>query len=273
MVRASAVALALCALCPWQAVALVVREGGRHEAAGGLAASVREAARPTKGGFLTAVVADIHELMDSNQTSWVGFLHHGTRAEPAPGSFRELFLLSVPELTAATITWIVLSVVVAFLYHTHKAVQPINPELNNEVEQEKLKTWQVGWFHCMFCGDPALCFWSCCCPAVRAAHSLDLMQLAPFWMAFALIYALMVLDFLTVEMSFIVLTLVFTYYRRQIRKAFDMDTGVLTVVTDCCCYCWCQPCLIAQEALHIRKAAECGHPAVKKPEEIVPPSA
>lgn len=172
-----------------------------------------------------------------------------------------------PERILHTIVWVAFSVIAALAYNKYKPVPVLNPDLNKEAEQEKYRTWQFGVFSCIKSPDPEVCFMSCCCPAALAAYTLSLIQLAPYWVAFSILLACMALSWLTMDLSGIVLVLVFTYYRFQVRKTFDMEISSMAVVGDCCCYLWCQPCTIAQEALQIRAAAECGHPAVQIPKE------
>merc|ERR1719310_2370131 len=92
---------------------------------------------------------------------------------------------------------------------------------------------------------------------------MDLLHLLEFGPAFAIFFMLELVNQLT---GFVFIGVYFTmllvYYRQKVRKVFGMQNyGTWTGITeDWLCLCCCMPCTIAQEAQHVKFAAEMGYP-------------
>lgn len=104
--------------------------------------------------------------------------------------------------------------------------------------------------------DLPICFWSCCCPAIRWGDTIGKMQWMGFWSAFFLFLLMMLLVqvFSLMGLSmfiWIAFSVLLAHYRGRLRRdlsfakesAFCLDTLVFA-----CCQC----CAIAQEARHVK---------------------
>lgn len=111
-----------------------------------------------------------------------------------------------------------------------------------------------------WCQDPKICFWSCFCPCIRWADTLDTMGIMGFWSAFSLSVTTTLLTEITYGLSWWMLLLGLVYFRRRFRKKFKMDTTTYCVqAADCLGLCCCLPCALAQEARHAQAALRAGH--------------
>lgn len=159
--------------------------------------------------------------------------------------------------------WIGLVVVAAYNY---KFIDNYYPEIGPlpdypVVARKQLNHWQFAWYECA--SDADICLWSFCCPWIRWAHTMDLLHLLEYWPAFAIFFMLGVVNQFT---GFVLLGVYFTmllvYYRQKVRKVFGMQNyGTCAgILEDWLCLCFCMPCTIAQEAQHVKFAAEMGYP-------------
>lgn len=127
--------------------------------------------------------------------------------------------------------------------------------------RRQLSRWQSEWYECG--SDPEICIWSFCCPWIRWAHTMDLLHLLEFAPAFAIFFMLQLVNTAT---GFVFLGVYFTallvYYRQKVRQVFGMQNyGTFSgMLEDWLCLCFCLPCTIAQEANHVKLAAEMGFP-------------
>jgi Cys-rich protein (TIGR01571 family) len=125
------------------------------------------------------------------------------------------------------------------------------------------KHWSSGPFDCF--SDMPICLWSCCCPAVRWAGTMEMVGLMGFWAAFALIISLEVLGMIPVlALVSLLIPFLLTYFRNQIRVAFEMPGAneFGTMCGDCVFVTCCTCCAISQEARHVQLAAEANHEVV-----------
>merc|ERR1719464_1970267 len=91
--------------------------------------------------------------------------------------------------------------------------------------------------------------WSCLLPSIRWADTMSMAGILPdFWKAFFIFFIIAaVTSFGFGVIGWIVMTCFLVFFRTKLRAKFEMQQSYFA---DFCCYCWCQPCLVAQEARH-----------------------
>jgi len=200
-----------------------------------------------------------HQLYQQPVTTDTKISHVDEAEELVVVTFKELFI-------SAVITGII-ATIVAYLYKKNK----VPASLSGSGKADDLnKNWSTGTLDPQaWMAEPWLCFWACCCPAIRWADSMSMLGLLGFWVAFSIFLGLELLNSLTSGVVFyLVLCSVATYQRQRLREKFDMDhDDAKTVGIDCLWFCCCLPCAVSQEARHVEEAAKQGHPAVDLPEE------
>lgn len=130
-----------------------------------------------------------------------------------------------------------------------------------DVNQE-FSRWSSGTCDCL--ERPGICCWACFCPCIRWADTSSLVGILGFWVALWLFFGLVML-WLVVGgvLAWLFVAMILTSYRQQLKTKFGMEgANGGTVLGDCCLFCWCLPCTIAQEARHVDASAYQGHPAV-----------
>lgn len=176
-------------------------------------------------------------------------------------SLKNIVLANWIQLTLSASVWMALVIIIAIMYKNASRYYPeIGPKpLDPSSTQSELSEWQSEWYQCH--RYPETFLWACCCPCVRWAHTMDLLQLVDYWPAFVIFFILEVLNQMT-AFAFvgICLTLVLVFYRQKFRKMFGMDNyGTCAgYAADCLGLLCCWPCLIAQEAHHVSQAAKMG---------------
>eukprot|EP00490_Sorites_sp_Unknown_P013703 CAMPEP_0114680290 /NCGR_PEP_ID=MMETSP0191-20121206/53941_1 /TAXON_ID=126664 /ORGANISM="Sorites sp." /LENGTH=229 /DNA_ID=CAMNT_0001956847 /DNA_START=121 /DNA_END=810 /DNA_ORIENTATION=- len=138
--------------------------------------------------------------------------------------------------------------------------------------KEKLTSWSTGPFDCF--QDMNSCLWTCFCPGVRWAGTMNMVGLLTFWPAFLL--------FLFFELVAMIplggccclgWVAVLTYYRNKLRVAFGMagSNEPQTICGDCVFVTCCTCCAIAQEARHVEHAAIVNHEATMAQRPLLAP--
>lgn len=168
-----------------------------------------------------------------------------------PEQERQLFI----ELLIWTLLFNAIMIGLAFVYFKHR-VEPAVPENESSsfTADAFSKDFVVGLFDCF--NNMEVCMLSCFCPAIRWAHTMQIMGFLSFWVAFAIFAGLSFLNTI-ISLGFGVglCAILGTYYRQNMRKKFRMDNGTCTsVVFDFLAYCCCTSCAIAQEAQHVTEA-------------------
>lgn len=90
---------------------------------------------------------------------------------------------------------------------------------------------------------------------------MDLLDFIDYGPAVAIFLMLQWMNYLTGCLLLgIFFTLLLVYYRQKLRKAFGVPKyGTCSgYLEDCVCLCFCAPCILAQEALHVQGVAESG---------------
>jgi len=138
--------------------------------------------------------------------------------------------------------------------------------------------------------DLCTCMLSCCCPSAQWALNVGMVPIGAFWAAFflRLTFTLTLdvsqdvlghmtyysLDFsknppifqkgtypmynyvqTLIDSSSIAIAVMGMLARQNLRSKFGMETGGMTMASDCCLHLCCGCCAIAQEARHIHAAA------------------
>jgi len=168
-----------------------------------------------------------------------------------------------PLLIMSLVAWIMAVFYAAYNYKESESYfYEIGPVPEDPAKTRKtLSSWQFGWYECG--NDPEVCFWSFCCPWIRWAHTMDLLHLIEYAPAFAIFFMLALVNSMT---GFVLIgayfTMLLVHYRQKLRKMFGMQNygTVAGLVEDWLCLCFCLPCTIAQEAQHVKLAAEMGFP-------------
>jgi len=159
---------------------------------------------------------------------------------------------------ATTVFWVVVVFVVAWWYKLHKAT----PRVDIEKAAEQFKDQNFSYHQFRFWEEPEICVWSCLCPCIRWADTVAAMSMVGFNFALCVSLSLWVLDICTGGVViWVVMAVVFTYYRREIRKRLAMNTAG-KILTDFVLWCFCPCCAILQEARQIQDA-----PKMEKMEE------
>lgn len=169
---------------------------------------------------------------------------------------------SASGIAFRTLIWVGLSCAAA-LYFKKFVKMPAAADDSAETKATLTKHWSSGPFDCF--SDMPICLWSCCCPAVRWAGTMEMVGLLGFWAAFALIVSLEVLGMIPVLAAFtLLLPFLLTYFRNNIRVAFGMPGAneFGTMCGDCVFVTCCTCCAISQEARHVQMAAEANHEVV-----------
>lgn len=168
-----------------------------------------------------------------------------------PEQRRQLFI----ETFIGLLLMYAIMIFLAFLYYKHR-VEPAVPEVETSsfTPDQFSKDFVFSLFDCF--NDMEVCLLSCCCPAIRWAHTMQIMGFFSFWAGFAIFAGLSFISSLMVlGIGLGLCAIVGAYYRQQMRKKFRMDNGTCTsVVFDLLAYCCCTPCAIAQEAQHVTEA-------------------
>lgn len=176
-------------------------------------------------------------------------------------SVKNFVQASATEVLISSTIWICFVILTAFLYKSSRqylpetGTKPIDPFRT----QEELSEWQSEWYQ--FYRYPEIFCWSCCCPCIRWAHTMDWLHILDYWPAFFLYFLLSAVNqftgFIFVGICF---TVMLTMYRQKMRMLFGMAnySTCFGYTTDCLGFCFCWPCFIAQEANQVAEAAKKG---------------
>jgi len=176
-------------------------------------------------------------------------------------SLKNILMTNWIEALVSSVLWMSLVVLTAFVYkYSSRYLPEIGAKsLDPSATQNELSEWQSEWYQCY--RYPEICFWACCCPCVRWAHTMDLLQFLDFWPAFLIFFCLTALNEMTGFIFFgFFFTMMLVLYRQKMRKLFGMSNYATCTgyTADCLGFCFCSPCLIAQEANHVAQAAKLG---------------
>jgi len=160
----------------------------------------------------------------------------------------------------STMVWAAFTALVAKYYLDSCKVKPA-PSEGSAVE-EAMSTFKYGVFECF--GQPKICCWVFCCPAIRWADNISTMGvLRSFWLAFVMYLGVTLIFNESVDLcAWLLVAVIGAGFRQELRLKFKMPTGTLIFFQDMFLYCCCTCCAITQEARQVEEAAKLGHPAV-----------
>lgn len=177
-----------------------------------------------------------------------------------------MFLMGFWWFVFTMLVWIILIVVIAHFYIKSKQYPEFDAALANPESQAALRTWSSGFCACY--EDCQTCWCAFCCPAIRWAETLSLVNgLLVFWVGFTIYLSLSFANLMTsITLLWLSLVIICTAYRQELRAKFNFERqGGCSIVTDCLLYTCCTCCAIVQEARHVESAIKYGHPCVKVP--------
>lgn len=168
------------------------------------------------------------------------------------GAFQGLALVSI-------LIWCTLVCCAARFYKSNK---PRVMALSSRPESD-FNDWTSTPFD-MF-SDWKVCCWSCWCPCIRWADTMDMLGIVGFWVGLLVFCGLVLLNALPGGLLlWFVASLLWMSFRQQLRMKFDMEHNTFrTFMGDWSLYCCCWPCAIAQEARHIEEACRADHKAIR----------
>lgn len=192
------------------------------------------------------------------QATWqkISFGHGKTLKIRAPQPSNEFNIANL-------VSTVLITTLAAFYFRQEMKVWP---EVEPNADPNELKDWSTGGMACF--SDMPTCLCACCCLPVLWADNTDMVGYLKFWLAFAsCLFLRAACAWPAVSgVAYLVMIIMFTMFRRHLRRIFDMpgrDCGGL--VCDCCFISCCMSCAIAQEARHIQDASRAGHARIERP--------
>jgi len=149
------------------------------------------------------------------------------------------------------ILWLGLAAGATYLYKLKVAL----PELEVEKAKAQFEGQDFKHHFCSCFEDMELCCYSCWCMGCRWADNVNALGLLSFWLALVLFIVLTQFAQITGLLGWIVMALVFTYYRQQMRTTLGMVNETEDKVKDFGMWCCCFFCATVQEARQIKEAA------------------
>lgn len=183
--------------------------------------------------------------------------------------FKSLTLMNTSEIVGSFLIWVGLYALFAAYYRYNVYCMPA-PDLALEEKEKEIhfsdfQDWKSGLCACTEFHD--ITFWSCVCPGIRWADTMDKLNIHRFWPAFWFLTAFFCISFLPIftPVCFFIVACYMTKHRQVFREKFDFEAqGGMTWVSDFFAMCCCMCCGVAQEARHMRRACIVEHPAVDK---------
>mmetsp|Transcript_120902 Transcript_120902/g.387070 ORF Transcript_120902/g.387070 Transcript_120902/m.387070 type:complete len:294 (+) Transcript_120902:111-992(+) len=163
--------------------------------------------------------------------------------------------------------WAALVALVARYYLDSCKVKPAPSE--GSAAEEALSTFKYGLLDCF--GQPKICCWVLCCPAIRWADNISTMGvLRSFWLAFVMYLGVTLVFNESVDLcAWLLVALIGAGFRQELRLKFKMPTGRMFFFQDLLLYCCCTFCAITQETRQVEEAAKLGHPAIVQLDDSV----
>jgi len=202
--------------------------------------------------------------MEVNSVSPVGFLGF---FQPASGIHAgDIEQWPRKWVTYKSVVWpyifgAVLEIVIIFIFAYVYNLYRYTVNFEQEETPNSRAGFRYGFFNCF--EDPQISLLACCCPALRWADTIEKGAVQPYekgpvlpyWAGVAIYVALFYLSPLSGGGIYLAFVAMMTFFRRQLRKWYNIETGGLwTIFTDCCAWCWCGCCAIVQEARQVEAA-------------------
>lgn len=164
------------------------------------------------------------------------------------------------EFLIMSVLYFAITIITGILYKCTKKTPtpPANIE-GRALEAFDKPQWQFELCGC-FDGKCGTCCITFICPQIRWSDTMEMAGFMSYWKSLTILAVLLFLSDLTYGVTGILLLVMATYRRRQIKVLFGIPAG--DVMVDCCTVCWCCPCATLQEARQLEEAYIVGHPVV-----------
>jgi Cys-rich protein (TIGR01571 family) len=233
---------------------------------------------PNSKGSLVTEATPVAKPVDTPTSSWKSLsgllsivkrptteIHPDSKA--ALSDHKALFLMNTGEIVATFVIWLFFYCLLAAYYHSF--VLFYAPENEAKEEMAKINNYKdfqdftSGLFECN--KHHGITFWSCCCPGIRWADTMNKLGIHGFWGAFWFLTMLYCISFIpyATAVCYIIVVCYMAYHRQEFRRVFEFTTqGGSSIFSDLLTYCCCMCCAVAQEARHTRKACTVAHKAI-----------
>jgi len=181
-----------------------------------------------------------------------------TNAVPAqvPASQMNFWTMGTAQKKQALMSTLVYFVCGIFFAYIYVKVRNSLPAYFTPAPPQSARKSDKGFSNPLFgCfGDPKICILGTCCPAMRWANTLDNpdevgRKILPYWKAFFLFFTLGLLHIYTWGISSLMIVAMGVYYRQQLRKRFELESGSgSSIAQDILAWFCCLCCAIVQEA-------------------------
>mmetsp|Transcript_119089 Transcript_119089/g.167449 ORF Transcript_119089/g.167449 Transcript_119089/m.167449 type:complete len:264 (+) Transcript_119089:75-866(+) len=169
---------------------------------------------------------------------------------------RDAAWMSVGIIAASICVYIGLIVLLGWCY-TKLWSTPVMPEFKAPADVE-VEDFRYGVFSCL--EDMHICALSCCCMPYRWADTLQAAGIMSFWSGVLLFFVIYHIRWWAQDyglilglLAWLCATLVFTYYRQQLREIFSIKNDTMDKVKDFSLWCCCCFCAAAQEARQVQQ--------------------
>lgn len=143
----------------------------------------------------------------------------------------------------------------AYLYDKYRYTKLAFPQ-----QPGRIGTGDFAYHLCGCFEDWKMSLISCCCWQLRWSDTIDKANLCKYW--YAVVVFIILSSFygaMAVPITGLLLVVIMTYYRQQLRKSFGFSkVGGCSVGEDFCTYFWCSCCAIVQEARQVEAAGGLG---------------
>lgn len=192
-------------------------------------------------------------------------MHSDTKE--ALSDHKAFFFMNSGEIVATFVIWLFFYCLFAAYYHNfvlYYAPEDMAKEEKAQINNySDFQDFTNGLFECS--SHHGITFWSCCCPGIRWADTMNKLGIHGFWSAFSfltMLYCISVFPYAT-AVCYIIVVCYMAYHRQEFRRVFEFTTqGGFSIFSDLLTYCCCMCCAVAQEARHTRKACTVGHKAI-----------
>jgi len=157
-------------------------------------------------------------------------------------------------VTSTISSWVVsvlIFLLAALIYKKNMAIPERDMESFLASNNFKGEDFKHGVFSCL--DEPKLSLCACFCGCVPWADSMDVLGFLGFWIAVLILIGVSLLDTLTGGISWFFAAAMFTYFRQQIRKKFEMKNETADVAKDYLLWLCCPCCSTVQEARQTRE--------------------
>jgi len=166
-------------------------------------------------------------------------LEHNSHQEPDTDTV-------VASTMSSWVVSIFIFVLAAVIYKKNMAIPERDMDSFLASNSFKGEDFKHGVFSCL--DEPKLSLCACCCGCLPWADSMDVLGFLGFWIAVLILIGVSLLDTLTGGISWLFAAAMFTYFRQQIRKKFEMKNETIDVAKDYLLWLCCPCCSAVQEA-------------------------